>query len=96
MNADDRQRILDALHTGRRTATGWLRLDCPGFCERVKASPDTKKSFALFEKTGGFVCNRCGTTGYLSGYIALPNNRPLVSKPKTYKSEQFWPMWHAD
>lgn len=50
-----------------RAGAGWLRADCP-LCLGRTGKEDRRQSMGLNAATGGFVCHKCGVTGWLKGW----------------------------
>lgn len=86
------QVIIEALRHGRVQASGWTRINCPGFCEQAGRGPDTRESFGFNTRTGGYSCNRCKAHGKVGGVVAVGDARQPTQASNPRRAE-FMPLW---
>lgn len=72
---------LVALAFGNPPTRGWVRASCP-LCEQRTGKRDVHQSMGLNCATGGFVCHKCQSTGWLKGVaVGVPADEITGERP---------------
>lgn len=93
--ADRKPLILEALSRSHGSGL-WVKADCP-FCIHRVGKEDRDHSLGFNTQSGGYICHRCGTKGYIDGKPQELPPRPTPSDVELAElrrpPEAFIPLW---